>query len=147
MLHFLFNVLRLLFILCDSMFQDFPSLTHTKNSLYFHSSFSHLLFYIHMSIAFHTILSQIHLDKKWCHLASTFQWHLHNSNVVVSFDLTRISKLWPMKGACVFYLVTVAYDFDVEVRHCRFCEGYDSLRVFGCSRFWFGKVINVFYLN
>ena len=52
-----------------------------------------------------------------------------------------------MKGACVFYLVTVAYDFDVEVRHCRFCEGYDSLRVFGCSRFWFGKVINVFYLN
>ena len=40
--------------------------------------------------------------------------------------------------------MTVAYDFDVEVRHCRFCEGCDSLGVFGCLRFWFGKVINVF---
>ena len=83
---FLFNGLRLLFISFGSMFQDFPSLTHTKNSLHFHSSFSLLLLYIHMSIAFHIILSQIHLDKKWCHLASTFQWHLPNSNVAVSFD-------------------------------------------------------------
>ena len=39
----------------------------------------------------------------------------------------------------------VAYSFDVEVRHCRFCEYYDSLGVFGCLRFWFGKVINVFF--
>ena len=43
--------------------------------------------------------------------------------------------------------MTVAYGFDIEVRHCRFCEGYDSLRVFGCLKFWFGKVINVFYFR
>ena len=58
-----------------------------------------------------------------------------------------MSRLQPRKGACVFYLMTVAYGFDVEVRHCRFCEGYDSLEVFGCLRFWFGKVINVFYFR
>ena len=52
-----------------------------------------------------------------------------------------------MKGACVFYSVTVAYGFDVEVRHCRFCEGYDLLRVFGCLRFWFEKVIMYFILE
>ena len=69
----LFNVLRLLFILFGSMFQDFSSLVHTKNSLHFHSPFSLLLLYIHMSIAFHTIPSQIRLDKKQCHLLSTFQ--------------------------------------------------------------------------
>ena len=43
--------------------------------------------------------------------------------------------------------MTVAYGFDVEVRHYRFCEGYDLLGVFGCLRFWFGKVINVFYFR
>ena len=43
--------------------------------------------------------------------------------------------------------MTVAYGFDVEVRHCRFCEDYDFLGVFGCLRFWFGKVINVFYFR
>ena len=43
--------------------------------------------------------------------------------------------------------MTVAYNFDVEVRHCRFCKGYDSLGVFGCLRFWFEKVINVFFLE
>ena len=63
------------------------SISHTHKKLFaFPFILSHLLIYIHMSIVFHTILSQIHLDKKWCHLASTFQWHLHNSNVAVSFD-------------------------------------------------------------
>ena len=46
-----------------------------------------------------------------------------------------------------FYSMTVAYGFDVEVKHYRFCEGYDSLGVFGCLRFWFEKVINVFYFR
>ena len=69
----LFNVLRLLFILFGSMFQDFSSLVHTKNSLHIHSPFSLLLLYVHKSIAFHTIPSQICLDKKQCHLLSTFQ--------------------------------------------------------------------------
>ena len=41
----------------------------------------------------------------------------------------------------------VNYGFDVEVRHYRFCESYDSLGIFGCLRFWFGKVINVFYFR
>ena len=69
----LFNVLRLLFVLFGSMFQNFSSLSHTKNSLHFHSPFSLLLLYRHMSIAFHTIPSQICLDKKQYHLLSTFQ--------------------------------------------------------------------------
>ena len=43
--------------------------------------------------------------------------------------------------------MTVAYSFDVEVRHCRLCQGYDSLGVFRCLRFWFGKVMNVFYFR
>ena len=69
----LFNILKLLFVLFGSIFQDFSFLTHTKNSLHFHSPFSLLLLYIHMSIAFHSIPSQICLDKKRCHLLSTFQ--------------------------------------------------------------------------
>ena len=69
----LFNVLKLLFVLFGSMFQDFSFLTHTKNSLHFYSPFSLLLLYIHMSIAFHTIPSQIRLDRKRCHLLSTFR--------------------------------------------------------------------------
>ena len=69
----LFNVLKLLFVLFGSIFQNFSSLSHTKNSLHFHSPFSLLLLYRHMSIAFHTIPSQICLDKKQYHLLSTFQ--------------------------------------------------------------------------
>ena len=34
------------------------------------------------------------------------------------------------EGACVFYSVMVAYNFDVKIRHCRFCKDYDSLEVF-----------------
>ena len=37
-----------------------------------------------------------------------------------------------------------AYGFDVVVEHCGFCEDCDSLWDFGCLRFWFKKVINVF---
>ena len=51
------------------------------------------------------------------------------------------------EGPCVFYSVTVAYGFGVEIRNCRFCEDYDLLGVFGCLRFWFEKVINVFYFR
>ena len=43
--------------------------------------------------------------------------------------------------------MTVAHGFDVDVKHYRFCEGYDSLGVFRCLRFWFEKVINVFYFR
>ena len=86
LLHYLFNILRILFVSFGSIFQDFSSLTHTKNSLHFHSSFSLLLLYIHVhSLSYHPI-STTHLDKKWCHFASTFKWHLHNSNIAVSFD-------------------------------------------------------------
>ena len=112
-LHFLFNVLKLLFISFGSMFQDLPSLTHTKNSLHFHSSFSLLLFYIHMSIAFHIILSQIYLIRqkmmsfsfnKWFYLVSTFQWHLHNSNVAVSFDHNSYEKaMTKEEGLCLLF--------------------------------------------
>ena len=94
-----FNVSRLLFvtvfiqcfkiIICFIWFKFlriFLSLTYKKNSLHFYSPFSLLLLYIHMSITLHVIPSQIHLDKKRCHLPSTFQLHLYNSNILVSFD-------------------------------------------------------------
>ena len=156
-LYFLwFNVSRLIFdTLCIQYFKTIiyfnwfnvsrPSISHThKNSLHFHSSFSLLLLYIHMSIAFHIILSQIHLEKNE---ASTFQWHHITPTLQYHLIVTRISGLWLRKGACVFYSMTIAYGFDVELIHCRFCEGYDLLGVFGCLRFWIGKVINVFYFR
>ena len=49
------------------------------------------------------------------------------------------------EGGLRFYSVMVAYGFDVKVRHCGFCKDYDSLGVFWYLRFWFGKVINVFF--
>ena len=51
------------------------------------------------------------------------------------------------EGGLLFYLVIVAYSFDIEVKHCRFCKGYNSLGVFVCLRFWFGKVVNVFHFR
>ena len=86
LLHILFNVSRLLSISFGSIFQDFSSLTYTKNSLHFHSPFLLLLIYIHMPIALYTISSQIHSDQKRYHLHSIFQRHLHNSNVAVQVD-------------------------------------------------------------
>ena len=49
------------------------------------------------------------------------------------------------EGLHFFYSVMVAYGFDVEVGRCGFCKDYDSLGVFWYLRFWFGKVINVFF--
>ena len=147
MLHFVFNVLILQFISFGSMFQDLPSLTHTKYSFAFPFiifTFTSLYTHVHI-LSYHSISNT--LWKKWCHLTSTFQWHLHNSNIANHLIVTHMSRLWPRKGACVFYTMTVAYSFDVEVRHCKFCECYDSLGVFWCLRFWFGKVINVFYFR
>ena len=86
LLYFLFNILRLLFVSFSPMFQEFSSLSHTKISLHLHSPFSLLLLYIYMSRALHANPSQIHLDKKRCHLPPIFQRHLHNSNIVVLFD-------------------------------------------------------------
>ena len=56
-----------------------------------------------------------------------------------------MSRLWSRKGAGIFCSVTVAYGFYVEIGHYGFCEGFDSLWIFGCLRFWFGKVINIFW--
>ena len=58
-----------------------------------------------------------------------------------------MSGLWPRTWACIFYSVTVAYNFDVTVSYCGFCEGHDSLWVFRCLRFYFGKVITLFVLE
>ena len=56
----LFNVLKLLFVLFGSMFQDFSFLIHTKNSLHFHSPFSLLLLYIHVySLSYHPISNML----------------------------------------------------------------------------------------
>ena len=42
-----------------------------------------------MPTTLHGIPSQIHLDKKRCHLSSTFQRHLYNSNQGQNFTWTR----------------------------------------------------------
>ena len=102
LLHFLFNVLRLLFVSFALMFQDFSSLSHTKFFLHFHSIFSLLLLYIHIFTTLHVIPSQIHSNKKQCHLhltiqchfPLTIQCHLHSTNIVVPFD--------PKKGGLRF---------------------------------------------
>ena len=57
LLNFLFNFLRLLFVLFGSMFQDFFSLSLTSNSFHFHSPFSFLLIYIYISTTLHAIPS------------------------------------------------------------------------------------------
>ena len=78
--------------------------------------------------------------------------HFNNTYITptLSYHLIltcRLSKLWPRKGACVFYSVTIAYSFDVEVERFGFYKGCDLLWVFGCLGFWFGKIINVFYFR
>ena len=60
------------------------------------------------------------------------------------FILTYMSRLWPKKGICIFYLVMKAYGFDIDVRYCEFCKCCDWLWVFGCVGFWCGKVVNIF---
>ena len=57
LLNFLFNFLRLLFVLFGSTFQDFLSLSLTSNSFRFHSPFSLLLIYIYISTTLHAIPS------------------------------------------------------------------------------------------
>ena len=96
LLHFLFNVLRLIFILFGSMFQDFSSLSHIKNSLHLYSPFSLLLLYIHMLTAFNACLQ----PSSGTYITPTLQYYLY---------LAHISRLWPRNGACIFYSVMVAY--------------------------------------
>ena len=137
LLHFLFNVLRLQFLLFGSMFQDFSSLSHIKNPFHFYSFIytcpqpfmpSHLKYTDKSDV--------IYLQPfKDTYITLTLWYHL---------ILTCVSRLWPRKGDCIFYSVIVAYGFDVEVGCCGFCESCDLFCVFGCLRFWFKKVINVF---
>ena len=115
-LYFLwFNVSRLIFVtFCIQCFKTtiyfiwfnvsrlFISLTHTKLFAFPFITFTFTPLYTHVhSLSYHPISNT--LRKKRCHLASTFQWHLHNSNIAVSFDLTHMTRLWPRKGACVFF--------------------------------------------
>ena len=135
LIYFLFNVLRLLFVSFGSIFYEFSSLSHTKISLHLHSLFSLLLLHIYMSIALHANPSQIHSDKNRCHLPSIFNDTYITPTLQYYLILTRISRLWPWKWACISYSVTVAYNFGVTVGHCGYCEGHDLLCVFGCLGF------------
>ena len=105
LLHFLFNVLRLLFVLFGSMFQEFSSLSPTKNSLHFCSPFSLLLLYIHMPTTLHVISSQMRSNQKQCHLPSSLQSY-NDTNITPTLSyhliLTCMSRLWLRKGACFF---------------------------------------------
>ena len=113
-----------------------------KNPLYFHSPFSLLLIYIHISTALHAIQSQIRPNKKRCHWLQPF------NNIYITPTLrhhlipTCMNRLWSRKRTCSFYSVTVAYDFDVKVIRCEFCEGCD--KSFTYLEIWFGKVVNLF---
>ena len=60
------------------------------------------------------------------------------------FILTCMSRLWPKKETCIFYLVMKDYGFDIDVRCCGFCKGCNWLWVFGCVGFWCGKVVNIY---
>ena len=119
------------------------SLSHTQKTLCI--SIYHFYFYsfIYTSTALHDIPSQIQSwkKKKRCQLPSSFQWYLDNSTLWHHLILTHMSRLWPRKGTCIFYSMTVAYGFDVEVERCGFCECFNSLWVFRCLGFWFGNVI------
>ena len=87
----------------------------TSNQLYAHAH----------SPSFHSISNT--LKPKMMSFTFNLQWHLHNINIAISLILTHMSRLWPRKRACVFYSMTVIYNFDVEVRYCGFYEGYSSL--------------------
>ena len=108
------------------MFQNFYSLTKKKKkkiSINFYSPFSpftRLLLYMHLPITFHVISSQIHQTKKdFIYLL----WHLDNFNIVILLDLCSYElAITKEKGTCVFYSVTTAYGFDVEVRYYGFCK-------------------------
>ena len=123
-------------------------LSHTQKTLCI--SINHFTFTILYTHAYSSSCNSIsntlrkEKKKKQSQLPSTFQWHLHNSTLWYHLILTRMSRLWPTKGTCIFYSMTLAYSFDVKVRRCGFCEGSNSLWVFTCLGFWFGKVINVF---
>ena len=91
-LYFLwFNVSRLIFVtFCIQCFKTTiyfnwfnvsrPSISHTHKKLFAFSfiifTFTHLYTHVH-SLSYLPISNT--LRKKWCHLVSTFQWHLHNS--------------------------------------------------------------------
>ena len=123
------------------------ALSHTKISLHLHLPF-HFYSFIYTCLEpftpIHLKYTQTKNDVIYLqsfndtYITPTLQYHL---------ILTRMSRLWPRKGTCIFYSVTVAYNFDVIVRYCGFCEGHDSLWVFRCLRFYFGKVINLFVLE
>ena len=154
-----FNVSRLLFvtvfiqcfkiIICFIWFKFlriFLSLTYKKLFAFLFTIFTSTPLYTHVyNPSCHPISNTLRQKNdviyiqpfNYTYIIPTFWYHL---------ILTCMSKLWPRKGACIFYLVMVAYGFDIEVGCCRFCKGCDALWVFGCLRFWFGKVINVWSL-
>ena len=114
-LYFLwFNVSRLIFdTLCIQYFKTTiyfnwfnvsrPSISHTHKKLF---AFPFILFtftplYTHVhNLSYHPISNT--LRKKWCHLTSTFQWHLHNSNVAVSFDCNSYEQTMTKEGGLRF---------------------------------------------
>ena len=126
------------------MFQDFSSLIHEKTfcisnrTFHFYSFIftclqSFMPFYLKKNQTKNDVICLQPSNKTY--ITPTLQYYLY---------LTHMSRLWPRKGACVFYSMMVAYNFDFEVRCCEFCKCCDLLWVLGCLRFWFAKVINVF---
>ena len=87
LLHFLFNVLRLLFISFDSMFQDFSSLSHTQKTICI--SIHHFHFYSFIYTCPYPFMPS-HLKyfptKNDVIYLQPFNDTLHNSNIKVLFD-------------------------------------------------------------
>ena len=145
LLHFLFNVLRLLFLLFGSILQDFSSLSHIKNSLHLYPPFSLLLLYIHMPTTLHVISSQIHSYKNKVIYLYSFKDTYIISILWYHLIQTCVSRLWPRKGDCIFFIqMKEAYRLMLKSDVVDFVKVVICFWVFGCLRFWFEKVINVF---
>ena len=98
----------------------------------------YIYIYIYLPIALHIIPCQMHTDKKWCHLPSTFRRHLPSSNIVVSSNPNLYELATIKEGGLHFTLSdNNNYDFDVNVRHCGFVDFVNDVIDCGCLRFVF----------
>ena len=123
---FWFNVSRLLLISFGSILQDFSSHMHKTLCISIHH-FQPLHFYSFIYtcprpfMPSHLKYTQTKNDVIYLqpfnniHITPTLSYHL---------IITCMYRLWPRKGVCIFYSMTIAYGFDVEVGRCVFCVDF-----------------------
>ena len=106
-------------------YKSFP-FSHTQKSLciYIHPFHFYSFLYTCLEPFMPTHLKYTKAKNDVIYLQSFNDTYI-NPTLQYYLILTRMSRLWPRKWDCVFYSVTVAYNFDVTVGHCRFCKGHD----------------------